>query len=482
MTYQDFDLLIERTAAGHRATVLRSPAGQASVDVSFPFSETSLENVLLRLGRPRRSRTRRVESSEMRTAKAFGSALFDAVFTGPVAECLRASAAAVRRREGLRIRLRLADPTLHDIPWELLYNPAVNRFLALSVQTPVVRYMELPETVGPLAVDGPIRALVIIASPSDFPTLDTAVEWRHLTAALADLCQGGAVEIDRMDDASLPELQRRLRRTEYHILHFIGHGEFDPALQEGVLILEGEHQRGHRVGSQYLGMLLHDHPSLRVAILNACEGARTSRLDPFAGSAQALVQQGIPAVIAMQFEIADDVAQVLAHELYGALADGYPIDAALAEARKAIFSTGRDVEWATPVLYLRAPDGRIFAVSRTADAAGLASDAEAAAVPPAVEAQKPSGRGREAADLVRAAERALAHGRFEEAHALLERARALNPRAAKLRELADVADQQRAVAAVRTRLRGVRRVASTPGDAAGPRDGRRHDEEDLLED
>ena len=76
-------------------------------------------------------------------------------------------------------------------------------------------------------------------------------------------------------------------------------------------------------------MLLHDHESLRVAVLNACEGARTSKQDPFAGSAQTLVQQGIPAVIAMQFEIADDVASTFAHEFYGALADGYPIDAAV---------------------------------------------------------------------------------------------------------------------------------------------------------
>jgi len=101
-----------------------------------------------------------------------------------------------------------------------------------------------------------------------------------------------------------------------------------------------------------------------VAILNACEGARSSKSDPFAGSAQSLVQQGIPAVIAMQFEIADDVASTFAHEFYGALADGYPIDAALTEARKAIFAAGREVEWGTPVLYLRAPDGRIFDVER----------------------------------------------------------------------------------------------------------------------
>ncbi len=54
---------------------------------------------------------------------------------------------------------------------------------------------------------------------------------------------------------------------------------------------------------------------------------------------------------------------MLAHEFYGALADGYPVDAALTEARKAIKTEGNDLEWGTPVLYMRTPDGRIFDIS-----------------------------------------------------------------------------------------------------------------------
>jgi hypothetical protein len=291
------------------------------------------------------------------------------VFSGDVRACFRSSLDEVRRQGagfGLRVRLRLTDPELVDLPWEYLYNSSVNRFLALSVQTPLVRYMELAERIQPISVTPPIRVLVMISSPTDFPTLDVEAEWKRLNDSLSDLLASGDIAIDRLDDASLGALQRRLRKSQYHIFHYIGHGEFDNDAQEGVLILEAENERGHRVGSQYLGMLLHDHESLRVAILNACEGARTSRTDPFAGSAQSLVQQGIPAVIAMQFEIADDVASTFAHEFYGALADGYPIDAALTEARKAIFAGGREVEWGTPVLYMRAPDGRIFDVDRTA--------------------------------------------------------------------------------------------------------------------
>ena len=388
MIYKDFDLLLERAPKGFRAQVLSSTAGQATVDFQLPFSDVELENCLLKLGRTTRL-VRRIESNEMTTAKTFGAALFNAVFAGDVRACLRSAAdEAKRENTGVRLRIRLADPALADLPWEFLYNPAVNRFLALSIQSPLVRYMELPEVIQPIAVTPPIRVLVMISSPTDYPTLDVEAEWKRLNESLADLIAAGTIAVERLDGATLGGLQRKLRRAQYHIFHFIGHGEFDQTLQEGVLLLERENKRGHRVGSQYLGMLLHDHESLRVAILNACEGARSSRQDPFAGSAQSLVQQGIPAVIAMQFEIADDVASTFAHEFYGALADRYPIDAAVTEARKAIFASGREIEWATPVLYLRAPDGRIFDV-----AAAPPKAAEPGPPPAAARRARRHGRG-----------------------------------------------------------------------------------------
>ena len=386
--YLDFDLLIERAEEGYTARVLNSPAGQASADFSLPFSELELENFLLRVGRTRRG-VRRLESPEMEAAKSFGGRLFRAVFDDEVRGCLRSSLdEASRQGAGLRIRLRLAGaPKLADLPWEYLYNPALNRFLVLSVKTPIVRYLDLPERIRPLAVKPPLRVLVMISSPSNYPSLDVDREWAKLKEALGDLEQRGLVTLERLEEATLMTLQRRLRWGEYHIFHFIGHGGFDERAQDGVLLLEDEHGRGRRVSGQDLGVLLHDERTLRLAILNACEGARTSRSDPFAGTAQSLVQQGIPAVIAMQFEITDEAAIAMAHEFYTALADGYPVDAALAEARKAIFAQENDVEWGTPVLYMRSPDGRIFDIERvsederkSAQSAALYHEAQAAMV------------------------------------------------------------------------------------------------------
>ena len=369
MEYLNFDLLLERAADGYTARVLACPAGQASADFRNPFSDLEVENFFLRLGRPRRA-VRRRESPEMEMVKQFGGRLFDAVFRGDVRACLRSSLDEVRREgKGLRIRLHLAAPELADWPWEYLYNSALNHFLSLSIGTPVVRYLELPLRIEPLVVTPPLRVLVMMASPEGCPALDVEREWRVLKDAVGTLEQRGRVILERLPQGqdSLATLQRHLRRKVYHVFHFIGHGGYDERAEDGVLLLEDKDGRHREVSGQHLGMLLHDERTLRLAILNACEGARSSRTDPFAGTAQSLVQQGIPAVIAMQSEITDEAAITLAYEFYGALADGYPVDAALAEARKALFAQGNEVEWGKPVLYLRAPDGRIFDIEKVSE-------------------------------------------------------------------------------------------------------------------
>ncbi len=364
MNYLDFDLLINRTETGYSVRVLRAPtdADRAVGEFRLPFSDTEIENFLLKIGRPRRI-VRRLETPQTEEAKRFGGRLFESVFGEEVRVCLRKSLELANRQDaGLRVRLHLSGaPALADLPWEYLYDTSLNRFLALSSETPVVRYLELPESVRPLRVPPPLRVLVMISSPADYPRLDVDREWAKISEALADVQGLGLVVAERLEEATLPALQRKLRRGTYHIFHFIGHGGFDEHAQDGVLLLEeGETRRGRAVTGQDLGVLLRDHRPLRLVILNACEGARASRTDPFAGAAQSIVQQGIPAVIAMQFEISDDAAIAFSHEFYGALVDEYPVDAALAEARKGIYAKATDLEWGTPVLYLRAPDGYIF--------------------------------------------------------------------------------------------------------------------------
>lgn len=369
--YLDFDLQIDEMEEGtFRVRVLNSPAGQAEAAFDFPFSDLELENFFLRIGRPRRG-LRRIDSPEMYEARKFGSKLYKAVFQDALQACLlRSIDQAEQQGNGLRVRLRL-PPSLTDIPWEYLYDSSLDRFFSHSTSTPLVRYLDLTQSIKPLSVTPPLKVLAMIANPSDksFESLDVEAEWQKIEKAVDDLKRRGLIQLTRLPDATLSTLQKQLRREQYHIFHFVGHGGFDQQTQDGVLLLEDENGRSRLISGNTLGTLLHDHASLRLALLNACEGARGTRSDPFAGVAQQLVRQGIPAVIAMQFEITDRAAIQLSQEFYDALADGYPVDGALAEARKAIFAAGNDIEWGTPVLYLRAADSRLFDIATVAKSA-----------------------------------------------------------------------------------------------------------------
>ena len=310
-----------------------------------------------------RRKVRRIESAERRLLEDFGGQLFQAVFSGAVRNCLDLSLAAAQSKDaGLRIRLRL-PPALVNIPWEYLYDREYG-FFSLSPETALLRYVEMPRPVRPFPISPPLRILTMISAPSDVPGLQSEDEWEKLNAALTDLTDRGMVQADRLEAGTLAALQRPLRQREYHVLHFVGHGVYDEDAQDGALALEGEGGRIRLVTGRDLGMMLRGHRSLRLVVLNACEGARSARDDPFGGVAQALVRQGIPAVIAMQFEISDPAALVFSQSFYQAIADGLPVDMAMVEARKAMFAEGHEVEWATPVLYMRSPDGRVFVRGR----------------------------------------------------------------------------------------------------------------------
>ena len=297
---------------------------------------------------------RRVRSMEtpIEAAKRLGGQLYKAIFSAGIGSALDLSiAAAKRENERLRIRLRLTNaPELANLPWEYLYDEPNDRFLALSYKTSIVRYLETPQSVNLLAVKPPLRALVMASSPIGYEALGVDKEWSNLQTALGKMPRG-LLEVDRTENATLEALQERLSGgNQYHIFHYIGHGGFDPRTGKRVLVMEDDHRQARFVDGPQLGVLLHNHPSLRLAILNACEGAVSNQNDVFTGVAQNLIRQEMPAVIAMQFEITDSVAIILAKAFYESLARNAPVDTALAEARLAVFAADDGIEWGTPVL------------------------------------------------------------------------------------------------------------------------------------
>lgn len=366
MHYETFELRIQPGLHdAYEAVVTRSLAGDARAGFTLPFSQAELDARLGQiLGASRHFGAAGAEAAGPSDLQGFGAQLYQAAFGGAVGACLVRSLDRARQAgAGLRIRLRIDDrlPALADLPWEYLYAPELGRFLALSADTPLLRYLEVPHAGVMRLAPPPLVVLAVLSNPTGVTPLAVEDEWARLQTAVASL-SADQVRLERVA-ATWPALQARLRQGPAHVLHFIGHGYFDEEAQggqgEGGLIFEDEAGQPVLTPAGRFKVLLQDKESLRLIFLNACEGARGGRSDSFAGVAQKLVQQALPAVLAMQFPVSDRAAIALSQEFYRALADGYPLEAAVSEARKAIYGPEGNPEWGTPVLFSRSDDNRL---------------------------------------------------------------------------------------------------------------------------
>jgi len=357
--YQNFDLEFHKTEAGYKVKA-RSPAGEATHSLTLPFTLAQAQRFIIELENGIAENT-----GESESVKAWGGNLFEAIFANDVRAIYKSSLDLINAQggSGLRIRLHLQDVAeLSHLPWEFLYQAATNQFLCHSRQTPIVRYIEIPKVIAPLTIKLPMRLLIMISSPTNLPQLVLEHEKAKIKTALAALVEKQLVEITFLEVATVAELQKTLRQAAFHVFHFIGHGDFDEATNQGVLAFENEDETADDVKAEQLSAILGNHPSLRLAVLNSCKGARTSLVNPYAGVATTLVQQGISAVTAMQFSISDTAAIKFAGEFYAAIADGLPVDMAVTEARVGIFSDDDNLEWGTPVLFMRSDDGALFKI------------------------------------------------------------------------------------------------------------------------
>lgn len=362
--YLNFDLLFMRTGDSYRVDLVDAPMGEGHVTFDLPFSVQNLS--LAQAVNQTRSMTpigTQPQPGQPSDLEQLGRTLFEAVFQEQMQRDLaRSLDEAERAGMGLRIRLRFGEEVaeLAALPWEILFD-SQESYLGLTGNSVMVRYLRLPKAKPTLLVQPPLRVLALLSSPAGVPPLDLEGEWQTIQSALAELTATGKFVVERLAHPTLTALHERLLAEEFHILHFVGHGIYDPAIQSGALILEDETGAPQLVQAGELASALRTHRSLRLIYLNACEGALSSEQGIFTGVAQRLVHDGAPAVIAMQAEISDQAAIDLARTFYTALANGHPVDAALTQARVALHAGGNP-EWAIPVLFSRSPDNRLFDV------------------------------------------------------------------------------------------------------------------------
>jgi hypothetical protein len=373
MAYSNLDLEI----SDHRITenserfsvrVVNSPIGQQASDEVVTMAP-GLRNRVDQLVMGLLSRADMIAVGE-----ELGGLLFP-----PVARMyLVGSQAQLEDEERLRVRLWIRAYSLADLPWEYSYvilpgtvsgTKGMDGFLVLNRSFSLVRYGlvgEAPESLNPIG-DGAVRMVVLMASPkgTDYAELDLEKEKGRIEQALKTVPQ---IQPEFFLHATVQDLQDALV-NKAHIFHFFGHGTFKPDAQAdagaqggmGYLILENGNRGMRPFPSEDL--ILHLRESgVRLAVLGACEGARHDSVNPWSGVAPALIRAGVPAVVGMQYQISDASAITFSQGLYGTLAAGQSIDAAVTAGRLALRSDSQKYacDWGIPALYLRADEGTLF--------------------------------------------------------------------------------------------------------------------------
>lgn len=314
-----------------------------------------------------------------------GQTLYQGVFQGRIRDSwIAAQGVAQNRRQLLRLRLGLKDSRVQRLPWELLYDG--DRPLATGLDVTLCRYYQA-QTVTDLAAmvplspaSDPIRLLVIISAPSDQERLALRQEVQSLSESLQATQPGQpALDLTILEQPGRPELAQALEQGKFQILHYAGHSDAGDTGGDLFLVNRQTGLTERLSGEDLAGLLVNN--GVRLAVFNSCRGAYTPHDDAQAGwrdqnLVQALVNRGVPGVIAMAERIPDDVALTFTQLLYRNLHQGHPIDLCLSRVRQGLMSAyGSDQPfWMLPLLYLRPDfDGYLYALECSA-AQGLSDD------------------------------------------------------------------------------------------------------------
>jgi hypothetical protein len=378
--YLDVNVVISPGSGGDYTVRLESDAGIGNGTLKLPFTLAELSDAVFGVAETARGIGRVAadgQAAPSRTAADYGADMYAALFQGQVGERL---AAIMDRAEnlpdtGVRIRLSMdlrqtGMAEVASLPWELMCKRG-ERALVVSNRSAVVRVFDSPKPLNPQPFTAPLRILVIMSNPNGTTGLGLDDELARIKASWAKL---PSVSVEFAPPVR-QQILDKLREADFHVLHYMGHGDY-AGDTGGCLVLETADSQPDFVTADDFAMMLADEP-LRLVFLNACKTGTTatkSGAHPYAGVAAALVRERIPAVLAMQFPISDKAAIAFAETFYKCIAAASPVDYAVAEARKAIYS-GAQPEWATPVLYMRSDTGDLFTPADVAPATTISTPA-----------------------------------------------------------------------------------------------------------
>jgi CHAT domain-containing protein len=284
----------------------------------------------------------------------WGKALFEAIFDDRDASRLFNNFQE-QQESGKLLTIGSDRPEILSLPWELLCDPAGTYLFHDNPRISVRRRFagkgagRTPFRVTP---KDHLRVLMVVSRPQDAGFLDPRAEAQAVLAAVE---QVAGVSVEFLRPATLNNLVQRLedeRLPAIDIVHFDGHGAFDPdgRLQErakahnehlkagsvtntGYLLFEDEQGQSALVMAETLGNVLF-RQRIGAIVLSACQSAAVAGEDALGSVAARLVYGGIPSVLAMQYSVLAVTAQRLFATFYEQVMRGKGLGEALDNARR----------------------------------------------------------------------------------------------------------------------------------------------------
>ena len=328
-----------------------------------------------------------LEHDAVQKITAYGEALFAQVFTEAASHDYR----RLRDKsfDGCRIEIS-GSAALHRLHWEALKDPDLPA--PLSVRLPVTRRVAGQGSKFDPHEDRPTLNILVVVARPDGPG---DVGYRTISRPLLDALRtaGLPVTVDLVRPGTWQALRDHLQAAKerhesgwYQVIHFDLHGAFsrygplEQARREerllftagalkpfdgrrGFLFFETEQEgKAGPVTAEDVAGLLAEH-RVPVTVLNACQSAMQDASE--AGLAQRLTEAGVPVAIGMAYSVTVSAAEQAMPVLYGKIADGADLTAAVHagrrqlyenKARRAYFGQQLDLEdWMLPVMFTQQP-------------------------------------------------------------------------------------------------------------------------------
>jgi len=261
------------------------------------------------------------------------------------------------------------DYLINRLPWEMMHNG--QRFLAEEPEVAITR--RVAETTQTLAELTTPRVLFVVGSALNKDVIKPGAEYLSLLRSLTNDARR-RLKTHLLLEASPKRLKAAVELFRPTVVHFICHGVAD-VQQETFLQLKSDDGNGDEsVAADALLRMLKPKPGYhlpQVVILNACYTAsQNTELYTKAGQAASPLaaklvagdggEPGVPIVVGMAGEIADQACRLFTRCFYQAILVGREVSHAAADGRRVgIIENGltdpkTSIDWALPTLFMSA--------------------------------------------------------------------------------------------------------------------------------